>query len=383
MIENQNVKNRLSWWEYDHFLKGLDYTIIGSGIVGLSTAIELKLVNPSSKVLVIDKKRLPFGASTKNAGFACFGSISEILDDYNTYGEEDCQKLIQMRWTGLSILKERISPVTMNYKQESGAEIFNSEEDHSFYEDKLSWVNSFVSAIVKNDNSFHSQNGKFGNEIINKLEGSINPQMMMVELERIARNLGVLFMTGIEVKVINYDEKSLNTDIGSMDYNQLIICTNGFSKALLPESDIQPARNQVFITFKIPGFKLDHCYHMNKGYVYFREYDGRLLIGGGRNIDLAREATDELGTTDLISKYLNDIVGQRILPQQPYSIEHSWSGILGVGDTKMPMVKMIDKNVLVAIRMGGMGVAIGSFIGKVAASMMQSIDNSVHQLYVS
>ena len=64
------MKNSLSWWEYEHFLKDTDHTIIGCGIVGLSTAIELKLAEPNCKVLVIDKKNSPLGASTKNAGFA-------------------------------------------------------------------------------------------------------------------------------------------------------------------------------------------------------------------------------------------------------------------------------------------------------------------------
>jgi hypothetical protein len=30
---------------------------------------------------------LPHGASTKNAGFACFGSISEIIDDLKSHSE--------------------------------------------------------------------------------------------------------------------------------------------------------------------------------------------------------------------------------------------------------------------------------------------------------
>ena len=71
------------------------------------------------------------------------------------------------------------------------------------------------------------------------------------------------------------------------------------------------------------------------------------------------------------------------MPGVTYNIEHSWSGILGVGDSKLPIVKKINDDAVVAIRMGGMGVAVGSFIGKVAASMIMSTSNSAHQLYVS
>jgi len=40
----------------------------------------LKL-NPNAKIIVIEKGMLPQGASTKNARFACFGTVSEILED--------------------------------------------------------------------------------------------------------------------------------------------------------------------------------------------------------------------------------------------------------------------------------------------------------------
>jgi glycine/D-amino acid oxidase-like deaminating enzyme len=64
----------LSYWERTSFLQNYDYTIVGAGIVGLFAAIEIKKKNARAKVLVIERSALPDGASTKNAGFACFGS---------------------------------------------------------------------------------------------------------------------------------------------------------------------------------------------------------------------------------------------------------------------------------------------------------------------
>ena len=87
----------LSWWEFEYLIKDVEYTIIGAGIVGISTAIELKQMVPNAKILILDKKRLPIGASSKNAGFACFGSISEIDDDLASYGEDICTQLIKIK----------------------------------------------------------------------------------------------------------------------------------------------------------------------------------------------------------------------------------------------------------------------------------------------
>ena len=72
---------QISFWEKDTFLNNTDIIIIGSGIVGLNAAIHLKEQNPTLKIIVVERGSLPCGASTKNAGFACFGSMSELIDE--------------------------------------------------------------------------------------------------------------------------------------------------------------------------------------------------------------------------------------------------------------------------------------------------------------
>ena len=78
-------KMNLSYWELKSWLTNVDYTIVGSGIVGLNTALNLKKRFPKANILVLERGVLPQGASTKNAGFACFGSLSEILDDLKSH----------------------------------------------------------------------------------------------------------------------------------------------------------------------------------------------------------------------------------------------------------------------------------------------------------
>jgi len=77
----------LSYWELQTYFKNIDLTIIGSGIVGLTAAIESKKKFPSLKVIVLERGILPSGASTKNAGFSCFGSVSELLSDLKNTSE--------------------------------------------------------------------------------------------------------------------------------------------------------------------------------------------------------------------------------------------------------------------------------------------------------
>ena len=98
----------LSYWELKNWFTNVDYTIVGSGIVGLHCALQLKERFPNSKILVLEKGLLPQGASTKNAGFACFGSLSEIIEDLKSHSEEEVVQLIQKRRDGLQILRRFI-----------------------------------------------------------------------------------------------------------------------------------------------------------------------------------------------------------------------------------------------------------------------------------
>lgn len=95
-----------SFWERDSWFSKIDYTIIGSGITGLSCALRLKELRPEANVLILEKGILPEGASTKNAGFACFGSISEILDDLRTHSEDEVVELVK-RVNGLELLRKK------------------------------------------------------------------------------------------------------------------------------------------------------------------------------------------------------------------------------------------------------------------------------------
>ena len=86
----------LSFWERDSFLH-YDFIVVGGGIIGLSTAISLRTSAPNASILLLERGIFPSGASTKNAGFACFGSLTEILSDCQRIGEDATLDIIEKR----------------------------------------------------------------------------------------------------------------------------------------------------------------------------------------------------------------------------------------------------------------------------------------------
>ena len=77
----------------------------------------------------------------------------------------------------------------------------------------------------------------------------------------------------------------------------------------------------------------------------------------------------EMNTTAQIQNQLQDLLKTHIIPNHPFEIERSWSGIMGIGATKQPIIKSISRNLFCAVRMGGMGVAIGSLVGEEVAEL--------------
>lgn len=151
--------------------------------------------------------------------------------------------------------------------------------------------------------------------------------------------------------------------------NKLVFTTNGFA-AQLTNNQVQPARAQVLITKPIPNLDLKGTFHVDEGYYYFRNINDRILLGGGRNLDFEGETTTSHDTTELIQNRLEELLKNVILPQTPFEIDHRWSGTMGIGAHKKPIVAQLSNHVYCGVRMGGMGVAIGSLIGQELADLI-------------
>lgn len=369
---------KFSFWETQTFLSDIDLIVIGSGIVGLSTAISYKQKNKNAKVIVLERGVLPTGASTKNAGFACFGSVSELISDIKKTDENTVWQTVEMRIKGLELLRKRLGDKNIDFQERGGYELFDSKERFEECSVKIEDFNEKVKKLTKINQTYLSVNSKinrfdFKNVcglILNKKEGQINTGMMMNNLIKLAQEKGIIILNSIAVTNIN-DVKNkviLNTNIGEIICKKSVVATNGFANELLKLKDVNPARAQVLVTKPIENLKFKGTFHYDEGFYYFRNIGNRVLFGGGRNLDFEKETSTEFRANQKIFKHLNTLLKTVILPNTKFEVEQSWCGIMGVGSEKKPIIKFVSPNVLCAVRMGGMGVAIGSLVGELAAN---------------
>lgn len=369
----------LSYWEMKNWFTNVDYTIVGSGIVGLHTALRLRERFPDSKILVLEKGMLPQGASTKNAGFACFGSISEIIDDLHTHSEEEVVQLIQKRWQGLQMLRKRLGDAAIDFKPYGGYELFLSADESSYNEclSKMAFINEILRPLFKAD-VFAREIDRFGFKgiheyvVFNPFEAQIDTGNMMQALLRQAVSENILILN--RQTVTSFAETTNGVEV-ALEYlgfhtKKLLFTTNGFASKLT-NGEVRPARAQVLITEPIPDLDLKGTFHLDKGYYYFRNFGDRILFGGGRNLDFEGEATTAFGQTALIQNQLEQLLREVILPERDFKVAHRWSGIMGMGASKKPIVEQLSAHVYCGVRLGGMGVAIGSLVGTELADLVE------------
>ncbi len=369
----------LSYWEHQSWISNIDYTIVGSGIVGLNTALHLKNRFPDSRILILERGFLPNGASTKNAGFACFGSLSEILDDLDSHSQQEVVELIQKRKKGLEFLRKNLGDDAIGYKCYGGYELFLPEDEQLYQScvSQLKLVNDLLKPVF-GEEVFETKANIFGFKnireplIYNKFEAQINTGKMMEALLQKVQATGIKILNCITVEDFSANNTlvEVKTDKFLFQTKKLLIATNGFASKM-GISEVKPARAQVLITKPIKDLNVKGAFHLDKGYYYFRNIDDRILFGGGRNLDFKAEETTEMEQTDLIQNKLEEILKSTLLPGIPFEIDHRWSGIMGVGSTKKPILKQLSTNVYCGVRLGGMGVAIGSLVGMELAEMVE------------
>ncbi|MFZ4635142.1 MAG: NAD(P)/FAD-dependent oxidoreductase [Saprospiraceae bacterium] len=378
----QNLTYNLSYWERETFLKDIDVAVIGAGLVGLSAAIELRRLDPNCTVAVFERGMLPIGASTRNAGFACFGSMTELIDDVAHLGEDEVLSVVDMRWRGLQALRSLVGDEALDFQSNGGYEMFTDDDDDVYQSciEQAPYWNDQLHRITGHQTVYQAADDRiasFGFQRINHLvhntaEGQVHTGKMMQALIHAAEKAGVRLFFGAGIERIDDHGRSVTLEFSygwSIEVPRVLIAVNGFAQQLIPGLEVTPARNQVLITQPIPDLRIEGTFHYDQGYYYFRNIDNRILLGGGRNLALKEETTSQFGNNELIRSALVQLLKTVICPNCTADVDYWWSGILGLGPSRRPLIQHTGPNTVVAVRLSGMGVAIGTLVGQEGARL--------------
>lgn len=374
----------LSFWERDALLD-YDYIIIGGGIIGLTTAIELRTALPAARVLVLERGLFSTGASTKNAGFACYGSLTEVLSDLQRNDADATLAVMERRLRGLQLLRRRLGDEAMGYEEHGGYELIF---DDTACLERMDDVNKLLAPVfgpeyftLRNDliAGFGLNGQRVQALVCAPMEGQIHTGKMMRALAACALEHGVEIKTGAEVLAVEPAGDGVRVEVRypvaegkSVGFRaqRVAVCANAWVSRLLPDVVVRPGRGQVLLTTPLPDLPFRGVFHFDEGFYYFRNVGDRVLFGGGRNLAFDEEETHELTTSSRIQETLETLLREVILPGRPFGVDMRWAGVMGFSETKLPVVQKVTENIVVGFGCNGMGVALGSSVGKEAAALV-------------
>lgn len=371
----------ISFWEKQYVAQA-DIVVIGNGIVGLQCAIHLKKKFPGRRVWVVDRAPLSRGASMRNAGFVCFGSVGEILDDIQRTDRQTALALYEKRYRGIQYLLGDFGTTMIGYEPTGGYEIFEktAAEEQQRVLNAIDELNRDLATVSGPDTFRAEKSGKLGMNILDdavfaKYEGAVQTHLLYKTIYQVAISSGVEIYSGLSVLSFQQENHRKWRIVTAEGYDiacrTLVLCTNAFTGDLLKEADVQPARGQVLVTGHIPTLQWRGIMHADKGYIYFRSLGTRILIGGARNTDFSAEATTSMDTTAEITGKLCSFLETVIIPGIDFTIEHQWAGIMGMAENRSPIVKEWSPGLFVCVRMGGMGLALSAAVSRELATLVQ------------
>jgi glycine/D-amino acid oxidase-like deaminating enzyme len=276
-------------------------------------------------------------------------------------------------------LKERLGTKQIGYKHTGGVELFHQTDQAKFQGiiDELPALNQLMYEATGLKHTYSSVDiGMLSDHLLplsirNAYEGELNPVLMMDALYTKAVTMGVHIFKGVRVLNLDHEKHLGLLDNGEhIHFDKAVICTNSLARQFYPELDVSPAPNYVMYAYCPHDIGWESCYHMHDGYVYFRRIDSEfILIGGGRHI-LEHPMTDSEASKNQILSYLNCQLRQ-LIPKADFSIKGYWKGYLGVGAERMPIISEVEQDIYCAVRLGGMGVAIGSYLGNAVTELIR------------
>jgi glycine/D-amino acid oxidase-like deaminating enzyme len=388
-----NTLTMISIWEQETFYRDTDVLIAGGGLMGLWTAWELTKQQPGIKVTICEALPVPALASTRNAGFACFGSPSELWADREIMGEDEMWAVAELRFKGIGKIRKIFGDEVIGYDPSGGYEVYkqDAEWNGDVLEEKLALLNRGFKHITGLKKTYSVRTADlhtfgfsgFADMAGNDIEGGVHSGRLVNALVNAAGNGSVNLLMGHKVAAVVGQEGNFKVRLSISDGRVADIGCKAIvwaTNAKLAEAGanlpvVVPARGQVLLSPPIEGLKIRGTFHFEEGYYYFRNLGNRLLLGGARNKAFAAERSHEAMPTTEIQGYLKEFILQHF-PQVAPAINDQgwmkWAGIMGLSADKRPLVKELKPGIWAALACNGMGVALTPLVGEEAAAAVIS-----------
>jgi gamma-glutamylputrescine oxidase len=300
----------------------VDVAIVGGGVTGLSCA--LTLAEGGRSVRVHEARTIASGASGRNGGFALRGGAMPYDRAKGRLGAETAAAFWRLTERTLDRMEglagdalRRVGSLRLAADEEERAELvaeYDALRGDGF---AAEWVDEPPGRLA----------GRYPGALLQPDDAALQPARWVRRLAAQAADAGV------ELR-----ENDRVTSLAEVDAHAIVVASDGYPSGLLGELDelVQPMRGQVVVTEPLTERLYERPHYARRGFDYWQQLpDGRLVVGGRRDTDLAAETTSVEATTPEVQAALQTLIRQ-LVGRRP-AITHRWSGIFGMSPDELPL----------------------------------------------
>ncbi|HZR93805.1 MAG TPA: FAD-dependent oxidoreductase [Gaiellaceae bacterium] len=332
-----------------------DVAVVGGGITGCACA--LALAEAGARVRLYEARTIAGGASGRNGGFALRGGAAPYPVTADSIGRAQAAAY----WRSTERALDRLQALAGDALRRTGslrlaADEAERDELRAEYEAlredgfAVDWVDELPPRLA----------GRFVAAVFHPTDAALQPARVVRRLAARAAVAGAEIREGERVESVE-----------QVDADQVVVATDGYPSGLLGalEGLIVPTRGQMIATEPIPERLFDCPHYGRHGFDYWQQReDGRLLVGGFRDVSLEAEFTTAEETTPEIQHALEALAAD--LVGRPVEVTHRWAGIFGLVLDFLPVAGRVpgEDSLWVAGGYSGHGNVLGLLCGELVAA---------------
>ena len=354
-----------------------DVCVIGAGFTGLSAALEL--AEAGYRVVVLESRKVGYGASGRNGGQICTGFSPGQQRIENQLGKDDAVKCFAIAEESKKLLVERIAKYGIDCDLKWGylhvvpkASQFDGLRDWKEEWDALGYTDTEI--LNKAELEERLGTTVYHGALREGGAGHFHPLNYCLGLAKAAIAAGArIFEDSTVIGIDQGSTTTARTAQGRVHAKFMIIGCNAYIGRMMPElyGRIMPVTSYIVASEPLGENRARSLIRDNEAVAntnfivdYFRlTKDTRLLFGG-------RASYSTLEPPNL-GAYMRPRM-LKVFPQlKDVKIDHAWGGYIAITSNRLPDCGRLAPNIYYAHGYSGQGVALAGMYGKLMADCVK------------